>query len=85
MDLLHKCYAMIDYRNRVLRFQFPNELELRLKGRGSSPVCQIFTHLKANKIIAKGYLYHLLKFNDLDQDIPSINSVSIVNEFLDVF
>ena len=26
MDLLHKCNAIIDYRNRVVRFMFPNKL-----------------------------------------------------------
>ena len=27
MDWLRKCYSTIDYRNRVVRLQFPNELE----------------------------------------------------------
>ena len=32
MDLLHKCYAIIDYRNRVVRLQFPNKLGQNEKG-----------------------------------------------------
>ena len=36
-DLLHKCYATIDYRKRILRFQFLNELELQWEGCGSNP------------------------------------------------
>ena len=36
-------------------------------------------------MISKGYLYTLVRVNDLDHEIPSIDSVLIVNEFLDVF
>ena len=34
---------------------------------------------------AKGYLYHLVRVNDLDKEVPSIDSVPIVNDFPDVF
>ena len=56
-----------------------------MEGCGSSLVGQIVSHLKDNKVIAKGYLYHLVRVNDLDHEVPSIDSVSIVNEFQDVF
>ena len=35
--------------------------------------------------MSKELLFHLVSVNDLDHDIPSIDSVPIVNEFLDVF
>ena len=31
------------------------------------------------------YLYHLVRVNDLENEVPSVDSVSIVNEFQDVF
>ena len=34
---------------------------------------------------SKGLLYHIMSVNDLDHDIPFIDSVSILNEFQDVF
>ena len=68
-----------------MRFQFPNELERECEGHESSLVGQIVSHLKVNKMIAKGYLCHLVRVNDLDQDVPSIVLVSTVNEFPDVF
>ena len=39
----------------------------------------------ANEIMSKGLLCHLMSVNDLDHDIPSIDSVPVVNEFQDVF
>ena len=44
----------MDCRNRVLRFQFPNELEVRWKGRGLNQTSQIVSILKANKMLSKG-------------------------------
>ena len=67
----------------VLSFQFPNELELEWKGRSSDPIGQIVSHLKANKMLSKGYLYHLVRVDDLEHELPSMNTVSIVNKFQD--
>ena len=36
-------------------------------------------------MLSKGYLYHLVRFNDLEHEVPSIDPVSIVNEFQDIF
>ena len=36
-------------------------------------------------MLSKGYLYHLVWVNDLEHEVPSIESLSIVNEFQEVF
>ena len=36
-------------------------------------------------MMSKGLLCHIVSVNDLNHDIPSIDSVPIVNEFLDIF
>ena len=36
-------------------------------------------------MIAKGCIYHLVQVRDENSETPSIESVSVVNEFLDVF
>ena len=84
MDWLYQCYATIDCRNMVVRFQFPNELDLGCERNSSNPTCQIVSHLKVNKMLSKGYLYNLVTADELEHEIPSIDSVSIVNEFQDV-
>ncbi|XP_015068659.1 uncharacterized protein LOC107013199 [Solanum pennellii] len=83
-DLLPKI-SHEPFLNRVVRFHFPNELKLEWDGGGSNPKSQIVSNLKANKMLSKRYLYQLVRVNDLEHKVPSIDSVSTVNEFQDVF
>ena len=68
-----------------MRFQFSDEEELVWEGYNSIHPNPFFSNLKANKIMSKRLLCHLLSVNDLDHDIPSIHSLSVANEFVDVF
>ena len=68
-----------------MRFRFPNEEELVWEGYNSSHTNPFISNLKANKIMSKGLLFNIVSVNDLDHDIPSIDSVPVVNEFPDVF
>ena len=45
----------------------------------------LISNIKANKMMSKRLICHLVSVNDLNHDIPSIDSVPMVNEFLDVF
>ena len=72
MDWLHKCYATIYCQNRLVRFQFPNELELEWEGRSLNQTGQIVSHLKATKILSKGYLYHLVRVDHIEHEVPYI-------------
>ena len=56
-----------------------------MEGYDSSRPNSLISKLKANKMISKGLLCHLVSVNDLDHDISSIESVPVVNEFHDVF
>ena len=85
MDWLHSCYAFLDCRSRVVRFYFPNEEELVWEGYNSSRPNPLISNLKANKMMSKGLLCHIVSVDDLDHEIFSIHLVPIVNEFLDVF
>ena len=85
MDWLHSCYACIDCRSWVFDIFFPNEEEIVQEGNNSSHPNTLISNLKTNKMMSKGLLCHFVSVNDLDYDIPSIDSVPVVNEFNNVF
>ena len=85
MDLLHKYYDFRDCRNMVGRLLFPNEIDLVWEGYNLSRSSPLISNLKANKMILQGLLCHVLSVNYLDHDIPSANSMPVVNQLQDVF
>ena len=36
-------------------------------------------------MVRKGYIYHLVRVHDLKAEAPTLQSVPIINEFVDVF
>ncbi|WMV57921.1 hypothetical protein MTR67_051306 [Solanum verrucosum] len=72
------CSKCVDCRNRVIKFQFPNDPVLKWKGSSTLPKVRFISYLK-------GYLYHVLRVNDYNLKTPSLSSFTIVPEFLEVF
>ena len=51
----------------------------------SIPRGRFVSCLKACKIISKGCLYHIVRVQELDSEIPSNESVPVVSEYPNVF
>ncbi|XP_069150244.1 uncharacterized protein [Solanum lycopersicum] len=75
----------VDYRARVVKFNFQNEPVLELKEGNSIPRGRIISSFKAYRMIFKGFLCHIVRFIDLDSKIPPIESVPVVRELPEVF
>ena len=60
MDGLHSCHASVDYRTRIVDFQFPDEPIIEWKGSSLGPMGQFISYLKAKNMSFNSYLYHLV-------------------------
>ena len=49
------------------------------------PRGQIISCLKACRMVANGFLYHVVRVKDLECEIPTIESVPVVRQFQEVF
>ncbi|XP_070010668.1 uncharacterized protein [Nicotiana sylvestris] len=85
MDWLYTCFAKLDCRTRTIRLEFPNEPVIKWKGDNVVPRGWFISYLKAAKMIKKGCIYHLVRVMDTNVEALSLDSVPVVNEFLDVF
>lgn len=65
MDWLASCHDNVDCRSKIVRFQFPGEPVLEWKGNTASPRGRFISYLKARKMIRKGYIYHLVRVQDV--------------------
>ncbi|XP_070045301.1 uncharacterized protein [Nicotiana tomentosiformis] len=85
MDWLASCYANVDCRKKVVCYNFLKEPIIEWKGDVVTPKGWFISYIKAWKMISKGSIYHLVRVQDVEAKPLALRSVSIVNEFLDIF
>ena len=60
MDFLHACYASIDCRTRVVKFQIPNDPVIEWSRSSTVSKGRFISYLKARKLVSKGCIYHIV-------------------------
>jgi len=85
MDWLASCYANVECRTKIVRFHFPGEAVREWKGDTAAPKGRFISYLKARRMITKGCIYHLVHVHNIDAEPPTLQSIPVVSEFLDVF
>nr|XP_016450971.1 PREDICTED: uncharacterized protein LOC107775729 [Nicotiana tabacum] len=84
MDLLDSYYATMDCWKKVVRFNFPGDPVIEMKGNVAAPRGKLISYLKARKMIMKGWFYYLVRVLDAGAKSPTLQSVPVVSEFPDV-
>ncbi|KAF3652621.1 hypothetical protein FXO38_15996 [Capsicum annuum] len=84
MDWLYSCYAILDCRTRKVTFYFPIESPIEWAGNSVAPRGHFISYLRAQKLISRGCIYHLIRVKDSKFGSLPLQSVP-VNEFSEVF
>ena len=85
MDWIHSRFVSINYRTRVVKFQFQNEPIVEWKGENLAPKSQIIACLKSCNFIVKGCRYHIVRVKYLQFVLLHFESVPVVKEYSEVF
>ena len=85
MTWLSPNFAILDCNAKIVTLAKPGTDPLVWEGDYTSNPVRIISFLRAKKMVSKGFLAFLAHRRDDTTKVPSIESVSIVHEFLDVF
>ena len=85
MTWLSPNFAILDCNAKTVTLAKPRTDPLVWEGDYTSTPIRIISFLHAKRTVSKGCLSFLARLRDDTTQVPSIESVSIVREFLDVF
>ncbi|OMO55593.1 reverse transcriptase [Corchorus capsularis] len=86
MDWLDKYYAILDCHRKRIDFRIPDFEEFSFVGSPAKSPPRIVSMLQAKRLLKSGCLGFLVSVqNNLDGELPSLNSIPIVQDFSDVF
>jgi len=85
MDWLSKYYATIDCKNKLITFREPGQEEFIYRACRSSCFVATISATRARKLVNGGCVAFLATVMEVDRVAPSLEDLSVVREFPDVF
>ena len=85
MDVLTKYQAMIDFYKKKVEFQMPTDDKIIFRGERGSKHYSMVSALTARRMMRKGCEAFLAYVIDTEKEGQKLNSLHVVNEFIDVF
>ncbi|XP_072999199.1 uncharacterized protein [Typha latifolia] len=85
MDWLAAHHAIVDCRQKKVIFTLPGQPKLFFQGEKRFPQISIISALHANKLLKKGCMGYVASVVDMQKSTRSIEDLSIVRDFCDVF
>ncbi|XP_016454316.2 uncharacterized protein LOC107778549 [Nicotiana tabacum] len=84
MDWLYSCHATVDCHAKTIKLSFIGKDPVIIRGEVVTHVGRFISYLKARKLVSNKCLAYLAHVWDMKVDSPVLESVPIVNKFLDV-
>ncbi|XP_070046907.1 uncharacterized protein [Nicotiana tomentosiformis] len=85
MDWLSPCHAMLDCHAKTVILAVPSFPRVEWRGSPDYVRTRVISYLKAQRMVGKGYLSYLAFVRDVGVDSFTINSISVVRDFSNVF
>ncbi|XP_070040026.1 uncharacterized protein [Nicotiana tomentosiformis] len=83
MDWLSSCHAMLDCHAKTVKLAMSGLPRIEWRGSLDSVPSRVI--LKAQRMVGKGCMSYLAFLRDVGADTPTIDSVSVVRDFSNVF
>ncbi|XP_070036942.1 uncharacterized protein [Nicotiana tomentosiformis] len=85
MDWLSPCHAILCCHAKTVTLVMPRLPTIKWRGSLVYVPSRVISYLKAQQMVGKGCLSYLAFVRDVGADTPTIDSVSVVLDFSDVF
>ncbi|XP_070034758.1 uncharacterized protein [Nicotiana tomentosiformis] len=84
-DWLSPYHAILDYHAKMVTLAMPELPRLKWRGTPGHSTSRVISYVKAQRIVEKGCLANFAYVRDSSAEVPSMDSVPIIREFLEVF
>nr|CAD1833013.1 unnamed protein product [Ananas comosus var. bracteatus] len=85
MDWLSKYYVTVDCKSKVITFREPGQKEFTYRACQSSCFTATVSATRARKLVSRGCAAYLATVVEVDRVAPTLEELSVVREFPDVF